>query len=137
MYHHILIAVAYDDGQGATRAVQAALSLSAADAEVTLLHVMEPAPMFAMSYLPEGWAADMRSAIAAELGQLAEAFPKAQIVVTEGDAAHDILDHAATHGVDCIILTSHRPGTKGVFLGSTASKVVGRAQCSVHVVRRA
>jgi universal stress protein F len=136
MYHHILIAVAYDEGQSAARAVKVALSLCSDDAEVTLLHVMEPAPPFTLSYLPEGWDANMRHAIAAELGKLAEAFPKAQVAVTEGDAAQDILDHAQTHGVDCIILTSHRPGTAGLFLGSTASKVVSRAHCSVHVVRR-
>lgn len=137
MYHHILIAVAYDEGQSAARAVRATLALCAPDAQVTLLHVMEPAPLFALSYMPEGWRADLRSAIAAELDKLAEEFPNAQVVVTEGDAAHDILDHAATHGVDCIVLTSHRPGTQGLFLGSTAAKVVGRAQCGVHVVRRA
>lgn len=136
MYDHILIAIAHDEGQDAEQSLAAARALANQGAEVTLLHVMEPAPVFTLSYLPQGWHEDMRAAIGAEMGRLAEGFEKAQIVVTEGAPAHDILDYAGTHGVDCIILTSHRPGTQGLFLGSTASKVVSRAQCAVHVVRR-
>ncbi|MFN4058555.1 MAG: universal stress protein [Roseinatronobacter sp.] len=137
MYHHILIAIAHEPGLEPASSLSVAKSLAAPDAEVTLLHVMEPAPVFALSYMPEGWQRDLRAAIATEMGILAKQFPKAQVVVTEGEAARDILDHAELHGVDCIILTSHRPGTRGLFLGSTASKVVNRAQCAVHVARPA
>lgn len=137
MYSHILVAVGYGEGQEAGQALQAARALLRDGGEVTLLHVMEPAPVFALSYLPEGWDEDMRAAIGAEMGQMARGFDTAQVVVTEGDPAHEILDHATTHGVDCIIVASHRPGTLGLMLGSTATKIVTRAQCAVHVARRA
>jgi nucleotide-binding universal stress UspA family protein len=137
MYSHILVAIAHDPSLEASAALAVAKALSAPVAEVTLLHVMEPPPAFALSYMPEGWQRDLRAAIAAEMGILAKQFPKAQVVVTEGEPAYDILDHAELHGVDCIVLTSHRPGTRGLFLGSTASKVVNRAQCAVHVARPA
>ena len=58
------------------------------------------------------------------------------IIVSEGDAAHEVLEQAHAQGVDCIVIASHRPGSKGFLLGSTATKVVARAQCAVHVARR-
>lgn len=137
MYHHILIAVGYGEGQDAGQAVAAARALAHAEAQVTLIHVMEPAPLFALTYLPEGWDDDMRAALGAELGQIARGFARGHVAVTEGDPATEILDYAATHGVDCIIVASHRPGTLGLMLGSTAAKIVNRAQCAVHVARRA
>lgn len=136
MYNHLLITVAYHEGQDADQSLKIARKLAAPGARFTLLHVMEPAPVFALSYLPEGWREEMRSAIEADLVHLAEGLENAASVVTEGDAAHEILDFANLQGVDCIVISSHRPGTQSLILGSTASKVVGRAQCAVHVARR-
>jgi len=136
MYNHLLITVAYHEGQDADQSLQIARTLAAPGARITLLHVMEPAPVFALSYLPEGWRDEMRSAIEADLSHLADGLENAATVVAEGDAAHEVLDFANLQGVDCIVISSHRPGTHSLMLGSTASKVVGRAQCAVHVARR-
>lgn len=137
MYKHILVTVAYDEGHDAGPSLQVARKLADDGAQISLIHVMDPPPSFALSYLPDGWRDEMRNAIAADLGQLAQGWENTAVHVSEGDAAQQILDVAQLQSVDCIVIASHRPGTQGLFLGSTASKVVSRAQCAVHVVRRA
>jgi universal stress protein F len=136
MYSHLLVTVAYDEGHDVGPALDIARALAAPGAQITLLHVMEPAPVFTLNYLPEGWRSEMRRAIEEDLSQLAEDLDNSAVVVAEGDAAHEVLDHAEVQSVDCIVIASHRPGTKSLMLGSTASKVVSRAQCAVHVARR-
>lgn len=137
MYSHLLVTVGYDKGHDAGPSLEIARVLAAPGARITLLHVMEPAPVFALDYLPDGWHADMRRAIEADLSALATDFENATAVVAEGNTAQEVLDHANLKGVDCIVIASHRPGTQNLMLGSTASKVVARAQCAVHVARRA
>ncbi len=137
MYAHLLVTVAYDKGHDAGPALEIAQALAAAGARITLIHVMEAAPVFTLDYLPEGWREEMRAAIEADLATLAAGLEQGDVIVTEGDASAEILEAARAGGVDCIVIASHRPGTKGLHLGSTASKVVGRAQCAVHVARRA
>jgi universal stress protein F len=136
MYSHILVTVAYEAAQDAAPSLEIAKALLAPGGQITLFHVMEPAPIFTLSYLPIGWREDMRSAIEADLTQLAEGLDQVATVVAEGDAAHEVLEHARAQRVDCIVIASHRPGTQSLLLGSTASKVVARAQCAVHVARR-
>jgi len=136
MYSNILVTVAYEGGKDAAPSLEIAKALLAPDGQITLIHVMEPAPVFAISYLPEGWREEMRDAIEADMTGMAESLDNAAIVVAEGDAAHEVLEHARAQRVDCIVISSHRPGTQSLLLGSTASKVVARAQCAVHVARR-
>ncbi|WFE73708.1 universal stress protein [Roseinatronobacter sp. S2] len=137
MYKHILVTVAYDEGHDAGPSLQVAQTLADVGAQISLIHVMDPPPSFALSYMPEGWRDEMRNAIEADLTTLAGDWDNTAVHVTEGDAAQQILDIAQLQAVDCIVIASHRPGTQGLFLGSTATKVVSRAQCAVHVVRRA
>lgn len=137
MYSHILVTVAYDAGHDAAPSLRAARTLLSPGGKITLMHVMEPAPVFALNYMPAGWDEDLRRAIEADLTELATSFEQVETVVAEGDAAQEITEYARANGVDCIVIASHRPGTQGLLLGSTASKVVSRAQCGVHIVRRA
>ena len=58
-----------------------------------------------------------------------------ETAVAMGHAGREIVHWAGQHGVDCIIVMSHRPGLADVFLGSTASRVVSRAPVAVHVLR--
>ena len=136
MYSHLLVTVAYEGEHDAARSLQVARALAAPRAKVTLIHVMEPAPLFTLNYLPDNWCEDMQRAITADLGALASTFEDGRVVVTEGDPAHEVLDYAQENGVDCIVVASHRPGTHSLMLGSTAAKIVGRALCAVHVARR-
>jgi nucleotide-binding universal stress UspA family protein len=60
----------------------------------------------------------------------------ADAVVREGRPATVILEYASEIGADLIVLNAHDPGLARYFLGSVASRVVRRANCSVHVVRQ-
>lgn len=135
MYSHILVAVALDTEHDPELSLQAARTLLASDARVTLLHVREPVPGYVIGYLPADHEQGQKETIRARLDGLAARFPNASGVLAEGHPAQTILAWAEANGVDCIVITSHRPGLQDYFLGSTAGRVVRHAQCSVHVVR--
>ncbi len=136
MYSHLLVTVAYDKGHDAAPVIEVAKALAAPGARITLVHVMEPAPVFTLDFLPEGWRTELRAAIEADLAGLAEGIENSSVIVAEGDAAGEILEAARAGQADCVVIASHRPGMHALHLGSTASKVVSRAQCAVHVARR-
>ncbi len=135
MYKHILVPIVFDEEHDGTRAIEVALRLAPPDAQVTLLHVMEEVPGYAISYLPEGFRAASRNAVEAAMQEKAKAFPHADTAVIEGQAGRSILGYAEAHNVDCIVISSHRPGLGDYLLGSTTTRVVRHAQCSVHVIR--
>lgn len=135
MYRNILVPVAFDLQHKPEAALAVARALSSPGARVTVLHVMEEAPPYALTYIPEDVMHSLKEAIRAELTAMAEGFEDGASVLTEGHAGRTILHWAEDHGVDCIIIASRRPGFEDRVLGSTASWVVGRAHCAVHVVR--
>jgi nucleotide-binding universal stress UspA family protein len=135
MYANILVPVAYEEGYDASRAVQAAVSLAEPEALVTLLHVMEPLPPYALSFMTDEYREGLKQAIHDDLARLAGTLPNLKVAVIEGHPARSILSWAREHGSDLIILASHRPGMAQVLLGSTATQVVGRAHCAVHILR--
>jgi universal stress protein F len=139
-YHNILVPLDFDNAVLAGNALDMARALAAPGAKVTLLHVMAPAPLFAVDYLPPGWRAEMQQAIEAEMRRLSAPLEtiglrEIDVVVAEGEPGPAILDWARTENCDCIIIASHRPGLRDHLLGSTASKVVKHAPCAVHVLR--
>ncbi len=135
MYRNILVPVAFDKEHEPKEALAAARILAAADAKVTVLHVMEESPPYALSFIPEDYMHDLKRAIAAEMERLASGFENGRAVLVEGHSGRTILHWAEENEVDCIVIASRRPGIQDRVLGSTASWVVGRAHCSVHVVR--
>jgi len=58
-----------------------------------------------------------------------------KIVVIEGNSCEQIIDASNKYKVDLILLYSHRTGLEKYILGSTATKVVKLAKCSVLVER--
>lgn len=135
MYKHILVPIVFDEEHDGTRAIEVAGRLAPPDAKVTLLHVMEEVPGYAISYLPEGFREGSRKAVAAAMAEKGKVLPHAETAIIEGHAGRSILSYAAGAGVDCIVISSHRPGLGDYLLGSTATRVVRHAQCSVHVIR--
>ncbi len=137
MYTNILVPVSFDGDRNAAEAVRAAKTLSGDGAKITLLHVIEQIPAYALTQASQGYLDQARNAVEAGLEKLAaEAdLPDVQTVVIEGHAGRSLLDYAAKRGVDCIVIASHRPGLQDYFLGSTAGHVVRHARCSVHVIR--
>jgi len=130
MYHNILIPVAYEPGFDLAKEVEVAKTLAAPSARMTLLHVMEPVPFFAIDYMPEGWREELIEAIKVDMGNQLSG---ADACVVEGGAGHSILDWANAEGVDCIVLSSHRSDSS--LFGSTASWIARHAPCAVHLIR--
>ena len=136
MYRNILVPVAFDTEHKPEAALAVARQLAAPDATVSVLHVMEEAPPYALTYIPADVTEDLREALRAEMAEMARGFDNGQAVLVEGHPGRTVLNWAEDHGVDCIVIASRRPGIEErLFLGSTASWVVGRAPCAVHVVR--
>ena len=135
MYKHILVPVSFDEDRDAAGAVNVARLLAEDDGHITLLHVMEQIPAYAISYVPEGYLTESHKAIETELADMASKLPRAKGVLVEGHSGRTILDWAEENGPDCIVIASHRPGMQDLLLGSTAHQVVRHANCAVHVVR--
>ena len=135
MFQHILVTVAFDQDHDPSRALATARSILGPKGRITVMHVMPSVPSFAIRYMPEGYDAELRDTVRGELDRLAESVPGGEGVLHDGDAATEILAYAAGHGVDCIVISSHRPGMRDFLLGSTASRVVRHAHCSVMVLR--
>jgi len=135
MYKHILVPVSFEEDRDAAGAIDVARLLAEDDGRITLLHVMEQIPAYAINYIPEGYLSESRKAIEAELAGMAGNLPRAQGLVIDGHSGRTILDWAQANDADCIIIASHRPGMQDLLLGSTAHQVVRHANCAVHVVR--
>ena len=135
MYHNILVPISFDSERDVSGPLKLAEKLATPDAKITLMHVVEHIPDYAISYMPAEYLTEARKAIQGELDALAAKLPNARAEVVEGHSGRTILDWAETNKPDLIILASHRPGMQDIFLGSTATHVVRHAQCAVHVVR--
>ena len=135
MYNKILVPVSFDSDRNSAGAIQIAQALSADGAQITLMHVMEHIPGYAISYMPTDYLAESRGAIEQELASMGRDLPNAQAVVIEGHSGRTIVDWAEENGVECIVIASHRPGMQDLLLGSTAAQVVRHAKCAVHVLR--
>lgn len=135
MYKHVLVPISFDDERDSAGALAVAQRLAGDDGRISLLHVMEEVPNYAMSYLPEGYREQARQAVKTELSEMAEVLRDASAHVVGGHSSRTILDWAEKHEPDCIVIASHRPGMQDMLLGSTAAKVVRHAACAVHVIR--
>ncbi|WP_146344540.1 universal stress protein [Phaeobacter marinintestinus] len=135
MYHNILVPIAFDSERDTSAPLKLAELLATPNAKVTLLHVVEHIPGYAISYMPADYLREARAAIQSQLDELAAQLPNAKGVVIEGHSGRSILDWATENKPDLIIVASHRPGMQDLLLGSTAAQVVRHAACAVHVVR--
>ncbi|MBQ4825235.1 MULTISPECIES: universal stress protein [unclassified Leisingera] len=135
MYHNVLVPISFDPERDVTGPLKVARLLSAPGANVTLLHVIEQVPAYAISYIPADFMDGTRSALQAELDGLAKTLPNARGELVEGHSGRTILDWAEQNQPDLIILASHRPSMQDLLWGSTSGHVVRHAACAVHVVR--
>ncbi|MCL5775551.1 universal stress protein [Limibaculum sp. FT325] len=135
MYKNILVPVALDHAEKGRSALAVAQQLLDRDGQITLLHVMEEIPGFAVSHLPEGTLRRNEDAAINAIRELAGGAGNVEGKVVWGHSGRTILDYAEDHKVDCIVIASHKPGLEDYFLGSTAARVVRHAPCCVHVLR--
>jgi nucleotide-binding universal stress UspA family protein len=128
----------------ARRALDHALVLARwYEAELTVLHASPLIPaLFATS--PAVNAATLAPFDREALGRELQAFvgeldgtPRPQLIVRAGPAVPTILEYAAEHETDLIVLGTHgRTGFERFMLGSVTEKVVRKATCPVLTVPR-
>ncbi len=113
---------------------------NAQGAQVHLLHVIRAAPAVVSQFLPKSYETMASERIEKDLTALAAKVDldqgAAAISVRFGDVYQEILAHADKIGADLIIVASHKPNVGDFLLGTTASRIVRHASCSVLVVRQ-
>lgn len=135
MYKNILVPVALDHERDVAAALDIARTLAAEGATITALTVVEAVPAYVLAEIPDNAISNNTTAATDALKEKIGAADGVNAVAVSGHSARTILDYAEGHGVDCIVIASHRPGLQDYFLGSTAARVVRHAPCAVHVVR--
>ena len=136
MYKSILVPIDLAHRDVGQAMIKRAVALSDENGKITLLHVIGDIPAYAQSYLPEGQLQENLEETKKTLVALAQtAGVNADTIVRYGNASPVILDEANELGADLIIIASHHPGIKDYLMGSTASRVVRHAACSVLINR--
>jgi len=95
------------------------------DTNIVLLNVIPEIPPYVAIQLPE------------DVGQIVakDAHTSLDLLIKQGNPAHQILQTASDENVDLIVIGSHQPGLVDYLIGSVAARVVRHATCSVLVVR--
>ena len=134
------VVVPVDCSDDSIAAIDAALQLVAASADVHVLHILPTIEPADPEYL---WTTADSPARQAHTEQalkerLADArYAGVQIHVAFGEAGHEIADFAKDNHADLIVLPSHgRTGISRLLIGSTAERVVRLAHCPVLVLRK-
>lgn len=136
MYSHILVPVAMDHIDNASKTLDIAHRLLREGGKITLLHVIEDIPSFAQSYLPEGTIQQNEDHAAQKLDTLAHGEDHDyDSAIVHGKPSLEILEYAKKNAVECIVIASHKPGLEDYLIGSTAARVVRHGKCCVHVSR--
>ncbi|MFD1912156.1 universal stress protein [Halodurantibacterium flavum] len=136
MYDRIIVAVALAEGAQDAALLEQAGRLVQPAGRIHLIHVLEEVPSYIVAALPPEALQARRAEAMVELRDMATAtgvdcLPE----VRQGAPAPAILEAAAAHGADLIMIASHRPDLRDYFIGSTAARVVRHAKCSVLVCR--
>lgn len=135
MYQNILIPVLLDEEHDATASFDVARALAGENAKMTVLHILETIPAYVTAQIPDAMLANTHAEVEEKLNDVVKGLPGAEAKLISGHAGAAIVDYVKDHGIDCVVVASHRPGFQDFFLGSTASRVVRHASCSVHVIR--
>jgi universal stress protein A len=137
---HLLVPV--DFSETSRLAIDYALEVCAKfSARLTLLHVQKPpiVPGTELGFNYAEYLEHLSHTAAERLKELAASLPascSARTQVLEGIPWDLIVQYAADHKVDLIVMPTHgRSGLKHLLLGSTAERVVRHAHCPVLVVR--
>jgi universal stress protein A len=147
-YRKVLVAV--DLAADNRTIMERASGVVAADGELSIIHVMEPAyfyygltpthqigvPTTTLGF-PDHTEEELTRRATAQLEQFGEDFgvPSERRFLERGQAATHILELGEEHGIEVIVLGSHGRHGLQLLLGSTANAVLHRATCDVLAVR--
>jgi len=136
MYKSILLPIDPSEMERGKAMIDVAQKLAGKDTRIRLLTVVVDIPAFVAAQVPDDIIKTAMSTARETLeGLIGAAGLKADAEVRSGKPGSTILTSADECGADLIIIGSHKPGLQDYFLGSTASRVVRHAQCSVLVIR--
>ncbi|MEM8571325.1 MAG: universal stress protein [Pseudomonadota bacterium] len=140
MYQNILVPIDPAHGEVSDRILSIAKRLVDDDGTVTALSVIEPMPTYLSGHIhDETLEGRIKANWEGAMTALHEAMDRAGVtgkaVLDEGSPSPEILRVAEEIKADAIVLGSHRPGLRDYLLGSTASRIVRHAQCTVIVER--
>jgi nucleotide-binding universal stress UspA family protein len=138
------ILLALDESNSSQQALEKiAQQFRRENAEVRILHVLQPIslsapPQMATGYAPEleALAKPAKDLLARAAKSLSDAGFKTETLLREGDVRETVLDIAQEWKADLIVIGSHsRRGARRFLLGSVAESVARHAPCSVEIVR--
>lgn len=136
MYKNILVAIdpAHEERHQEALAMARRLAEDS-NSEITAITVIEQAPSYMKAELLPEIEARAAEAAMSVLRHVVGELSEIRTVLRHGKPAHEIISYAEEHGVDCIVISSHKPGMADYLLGSTAARVVRHSRCGVHVMR--
>lgn len=134
MYDKILVPMALDHGVSGTT-LKAATTLCNPGGQITALHVYEAPHSSVGAFLDEDAVREGLEQARRQLAKKTADYGDVTSEIVKGRSYRAIVEYAEQHGVDCIVVGSHKPGLSDFFLGSTAARVVRHAPCAVHVCR--
>lgn len=135
MYSHAVIAVALDHEALVARKLDLARRLLDANGRITLVTVLEDVPGFVAEFVDMEGGNPLTSKVERRLGDMVAGDGDVRTVVVRGKPGVQVPRYARENGGDLIIVGSHHPTATDYFLGSTASRIARRADCSVLIVR--
>ena len=135
MHKKILIPVALDHAPLVARKIEAARHMLAPGGQITLLTVLEQIGGFVAEFVTVKPENHLSARVLERLREAADGAEDIDCKVISGKPGVQITKYAKDAGCDMIIVGSHSPGQEDYHLGSTASRVVRRAHCTVHVLR--
>ncbi|MGI9352437.1 MAG: universal stress protein [Rhizobiaceae bacterium] len=136
MYKNILVPLDPGHLDEAEETLKIAEHLKAGDGKITLVSIVEEIPGYVASQIPAEFLDNAEKSAVTNLKLLVQRRNMdADVLVKTGHAAATIKSVQKELDSDLIIISSHKPNNLDYLMGSTASKVVRRAQCPVFVLR--
>ena len=139
MFNNILVPIdIYAESSPSRQLAVAKRFADANGGKITVVYVLPSIPGYAQAVLPSGTHSNVLAEAKKKLEEIAmsaELSGQAELMLLEGNPARAILDHADEMAADLIIMASHDPKITDYLIGSTASRVVHHAHCSMFIVR--
>jgi nucleotide-binding universal stress UspA family protein len=136
MYKAIMVPIDLSHAEKGKAIIEVAKQLGDEATRMVLINVVADIPPYLAVELHAGIIEEAKEDAHSVLEDMAKAAGvKADVEVRYGKPTTAILAAAEEKGTDLIIIASHQPGLQDYLLGSTASRVVRHAKCSVLVVR--
>jgi len=132
----VLIPVALDHEPLVEKKIATARKMLEPGGKITLLTVLEQIPGFTQEFVTVKSENHLTTKVMENLKSLAGGAEDILCEITTGKPGVKIVEYAADHGIDLIIVGAHHPTAMDYFLGSTAARVARRATCSVLVERQ-